>query len=45
VGGARGVEREMLRPATLAELYAIAEDRVLEEVARVGLGFARAVSR
>jgi hypothetical protein len=41
-----GVERDVRRPATLAELYAIAEDRVLEaEVAREGFGFARALSR
>jgi hypothetical protein len=41
-----GVEREVRHPATLAELYAIAEDRVLEEeVAREGFGFARALSR
>jgi hypothetical protein len=41
-----GVEREIREPMTLAELYAVAEDRVLEEeVAREGFGFARALSR
>jgi Domain of unknown function (DUF5925)/ATPase family associated with various cellular activities (AAA) len=41
----RGVEREVSGPATLAELYAIAEDREREEVPGVGFGFARALSR
>ena len=39
------VDRTVTRPATLAELYAIAEDREIEEVAGVGFGFARALSR
>jgi len=38
------VDRTVTRPATLAELYAIAEDRETEEVAGVGFGFARALS-
>jgi len=38
------VDRTVTLPATLAELYAIAEDRELEEVAGVGFGFARALS-
>ena len=40
-----GVEKEIRRPVTLAELYAIAEDRELEEIAGEGFGFARALSR
>ena len=38
------VDRTVTLPATLAELYAIAEDRELEEVAGFGFGFARALS-
>ena len=41
----RDVHREPGRSATLAELYAIAEDREREEVPGVGFGFARALSR
>jgi hypothetical protein len=41
----RGVERDVTRAATLAELYAIAEDRELAEIAGDGFGFARALSR
>jgi hypothetical protein len=41
-----GVERDVLHPATLAQLYAIAEDRVLEaDVAHEGFGFAGALRR
>jgi len=41
-----GVDREVRRPATLAELYAMAEDRELEtEGAAEGFGFARALTR
>ena len=39
-----GIDRTVTRPVTLAELYAIAEDRKTEEVAGVGFGFARALS-
>jgi hypothetical protein len=38
------VDREVTRPVTLAELYAIAEGREIEEVAGIGFGFARALS-
>jgi hypothetical protein len=42
----RGVDREVRAPATLAELYAIAEGRELPAAtAKVGFGFARALSR
>jgi hypothetical protein len=42
----RGVEREVTRPATLAELYAIAEDREPDDDDAVeGFGFARALTR
>jgi hypothetical protein len=40
-----GIEREIAHPATLAELYAIAEDRELVEIGGEGFGFARALSR
>jgi hypothetical protein len=40
-----GVDRDMRRPATLAELYAIAEDRERDEIAGEGFGFARALTR
>jgi hypothetical protein len=39
------VDREVTHPATLAELYAIAEDRELEAPAGEGFGFARALTR
>jgi hypothetical protein len=39
-----GVERDVRRPMTLAELYAIAEDREIQAVAGEGFGFARAIS-
>jgi hypothetical protein len=39
------VDRTVTRPVTLAELYAIAEDRELEEIAAEGFGFARALTR
>jgi hypothetical protein len=39
------VDREVRHPATLAELYAIAEGRELEEIAGEGFGFARALTR
>jgi hypothetical protein len=38
------VEKTVTRPTTLAELYAIAEGREVEEVAGIGFGFARALS-
>ena len=41
----RGVHRAPDRAATLAELYAIAENRTMEQVAREGFGFARALIR
>jgi hypothetical protein len=41
----REVEREVTRPATLAELYAIAEDRELPAPAPERFGFARALTR
>jgi hypothetical protein len=43
----RGVERAVERPVTLAELYAIAEDRELDDGAGDGwrFGFARALTR
>ena len=43
----RGVEREATRPVTLAELYAIAEDRELDDKAgeEFRFGFARALTR
>ena len=43
----RGVEREVTRPVTLAELYAIAEDRELEDGTgdEYRFGFARALTR
>jgi hypothetical protein len=40
-----GVDRDLRHPATLAELYAIAEDRERDEVAGEGFGFARALTR
>src|SRR4051812_2807486 len=40
-----GVEREVTGPVTLAELYAIAEDREIEAQAAEGFGFARALTR
>ena len=39
------VDREVRTPMTLAELYAVAEDREAEEAAGEGFGFARALSR
>ena len=41
----RGAHRAPGRSATLAELYAIAEDREAEEIAGEGFGFARALTR
>jgi ATPase family associated with various cellular activities (AAA) len=41
----QGVDRAVTRPVTLAELYAIAEDREVEEIAGEGFGFARALTR
>jgi hypothetical protein len=42
----QGVDRDVTTPATLAELYAIAEDRELEHAtAAEGFGFARALTR
>jgi ATPase family associated with various cellular activities (AAA)/Domain of unknown function (DUF5925) len=40
-----GVDREVRRPVTLAELFAIAEDREIEDIAGEGFGFARALTR
>lgn len=40
----RGVERDMTAPATLAELYAIAEGREPERRRDAGFGFARAAA-
>jgi hypothetical protein len=41
-----GVDRELTAPATLAELYAVAEDREPEDLGPgVGFGFARALTR
>jgi hypothetical protein len=40
-----GIDRDVRHPATLAELYAIAEDREHEEIEGEGFGFARALSR
>jgi hypothetical protein len=41
-----GVDRDVTRPATLAELFAIAEDRELEDASAAGgFGFARALTR
>ena len=39
------VDREVTHPATLAELYAIAEDREIESDAAEAFGFARALTR
>src|SRR4051794_6141771 len=41
----RGIERELLGPATLAELYALAEGRRLETDTGAAFGFARALTR
>jgi hypothetical protein len=42
----QGVDRDVTTPATLAELYAIAEDRELEDAsAAEGFGFARTLTR
>ena len=41
----RGVSRRAPAGATLAELYAVAEDRALQEPARDAFGFARALVR
>ena len=41
----QGADRAVTRPLTLAELYAIAEDREVEEIAGEGFGFARALTR
>ena len=40
-----GVDRDVGRPLTLAELYAIAEDRELEAPTAEAFGFARALTR